>query len=67
MGYHRLFKPIPGKKIKQKGIDQWFSSFLALQPFNITSHVVRIPNHKISPLLLHNSNAATVMDHNINN
>lgn len=66
MSNHGLFKPIPGQN-KQKGIDQWFSGFLALQLFNMTSHAVGILNHKIIPFPLHNFNAATIRDRDINN
>ena len=42
-----------------EGLDQWFSPFLTLRPFNILSQVVVTPNHKIISLLLHNCNFAS--------
>jgi hypothetical protein len=45
----------------QKVLDQWFSTFLTLTPFNAVPHVVVTPNHKVILLLLHNCIFATVM------
>ena len=44
-------------------LDQWFSTFLILRPFNTAPHVVVTPTHKIFLFLLHNCNFATVMNH----
>jgi hypothetical protein len=45
---------------------QWFSNFLMLQPFNAVSHVVVIPNHKMTSLPLHNSKFVTIINCNVN-
>ena len=37
-----------------------------LRPFNTVPHVVVTPNDKIIPLLLHNCNFATNINHNVN-
>ena len=47
-------------------VEQWFSTFLMLRPFNTVPHVVVTSNHKIISLLLHNCNFATVMNYNVN-
>lgn len=47
-------------------LEQWFSTFIMLRPFNTAPHVVVIPKHKVISLLLHKSNFAIVMDHNVN-
>jgi hypothetical protein len=31
---------------QKDGLDQWFSPFLMLQPFDTVPHVVATPNHK---------------------
>ena len=41
-------------------LDQWFSTFLMLQPFNTVPHVVT-PNDKIILLLLQNYSKVTVI------
>jgi hypothetical protein len=46
-------------------LEQWFSTFLKLQPLNTVPHGVVTPDHLFS-LLLHNCNFVTVMDHNVN-
>jgi hypothetical protein len=47
--------------------EQWFSTFLMLQPFNTVPHVVvTIPQIKLFLLLLHNYNLATITHHNVN-
>ena len=46
--------------------EQWFSTFLMLQPFNMVPHVVVTPTHKIILLLLHNYSFATVVNCNLN-
>jgi hypothetical protein len=46
--------------------NQWFSTFLMLQAFNIFPHVVVNPNHKLILLLLCNCHFSTVMNHNVN-
>ena len=38
----------------QNYLEQWFSTFLMLQPFNTVPHVVVTPNHTIILLLFHN-------------
>lgn len=45
-------------------VEQWFSTFLTLQPFNAI-HVVMTHSHKII-MLLHNCNFATVINYNTN-
>jgi hypothetical protein len=35
-------------------VEQWFSTFLIVQPFNSVFHVVVTPSHKIISLLLNN-------------
>ena len=45
---------------------QWLPTFLMLQPFNTVPHGVVTSNHKTIPLLRHNCNFATIMNHNIN-
>jgi hypothetical protein len=47
-------------------IEQWFLTFLMLEPFNIVPHIVVIHNHKIISLLLHNCNFPTVVNRNVN-
>ena len=42
------------------------SSFLLLRTFNAVPHVVVTLTHKVIPLLLHNCNYTTAMNHNIN-
>jgi hypothetical protein len=39
-------------------LDQQFSTFLMLYPFNTISHVVVTPNHEITSLPHHNCNFA---------
>jgi len=43
-------------------VNQWFSTFLMLLPFNTVPHVRVMPNHKTISMLLHNHNFATVMN-----
>jgi hypothetical protein len=47
-------------------LKQWFSAFLVLRPFNTVPCVVVTPNHKVTGVLFHNYNFATVMNHNVN-
>ena len=47
-------------------VEQWFSTFLILRPFNTVPHLVVTPNHKIILLLIHNCNFATVMNYSVN-
>jgi len=49
-------------KTFQADLEQWFSTFLMLQSFNIITHVVVTPNHEIISLLLHKYNFATAMN-----
>lgn len=37
-----------------QSLDQWFSSFLMLRPFNTVPHVMVTPTIRLFPLLLHN-------------
>ena len=46
-------------------LEQWFSTFLMLRPFNTVPHVVVTPNHEVISLLLYNYDFATVMNHNV--
>ena len=43
-------------------LEQWFSTFLKVQPFNTVPHVVMTPNHQIISVLLHKYNFATIMN-----
>lgn len=47
-------------------VDQWFSTFLILGPFNTVPHTVMTPVIELFSLLLHNSNFVTVMIPNVN-
>lgn len=47
-------------------VEQWFSTFLKLRPFNKVSHAMVIPSLKTLSLWLHNCNLATVTRHNVN-
>ena len=35
-------------------LEEWFSTFLMMQPFNTVPHAVGTPNHKVLSWLLHN-------------
>jgi hypothetical protein len=45
---------------------QWSSNNIMLEPFHSVPHAVVSINHKVSSLLLHSNNYATVMNHHLN-
>jgi hypothetical protein len=47
-------------------LDQWFSVFLMMQPFNTVLHVVVTLNYNIISLLILNCNFTTIMNNNVN-
>jgi hypothetical protein len=53
------------KNLIMVSLEQWFSIYLILWPFNTLPHVSGTLNHKIISPLLHNCNFTTVMNHNV--
>ena len=53
-----------GLALPQFHLDQWFSTFLMLRPFNTVPHLVVTPNYKVILLLPHNCHLAAVTNHN---
>ena len=51
---------------KRKVLEQRFSTFLMLRPFNTVPHVVVTPNHNIISILLHSCHFATVINRSVN-
>jgi hypothetical protein len=50
-----------------ENLEQWFSTFLMLQPFNTAPHgVVTPPTIRLFLLRLRSCNFATVVSHNVN-
>ena len=47
-------------------LEQWFSIFLMLWPFNTVPHVVANHNHKFFSLLLHNCSFSSLLNRNVN-
>jgi hypothetical protein len=41
----------PTLSTAQLGLEQWFSTFLRMRPFNTVSHIVVTHNHKVISLL----------------
>ena len=58
-----IFSPWEGphRRASLSHLEQCFSAFVTLRPFNTIPHVVVTPNHKITSLLLHNYHFATGM------
>ena len=46
-------------------LEQTFSAFLVLRPFNTVPHVMLTPSHRSTLLLFHNCNLATVINLNV--
>ena len=47
-------------------LEQWFSAFPTLRPFNTVPNVVVTPSVELFLLLLHNCHFATAVNHNVN-
>lgn len=63
---HLMEKPLATVTELSGPLEQWFSTLLILQPFNMVPHVVGTPNHKIISSLLHNCGFAAVMNREAN-
>ena len=62
----RQFYGAASENTQQKTLEQWFSTFLMLQPYKTAPQIVVTSNHKSVLFVFHNCNFATVMNQNVN-